>query len=361
MSFNLKADIERLIGKTYADRAAAYAKEGRVIKFSGAEAKRRLTAKVRGSGRSIYSQTIALKWSDYGRLVNIEGDCSCPIGYNCKHVAAVLFAAEPIFRKDDTSFTPARLTPPVSKPPLQTLSGPLRVWLETGPKPQTSGNGNDYPPRVLDRVYYVLNRDHDNLVVQSYKVRLKKDGTLGKGARRYDLANINSPMPPKFIRPIDNRIGRYLRLAEWHAGFHLGTSLPEGEEGRKTFELLLETGRARWREVTGIALFAGAERDGRFVWQQDRSGTQTLQVKTGEGVTLIALPVAPLWYLDPKSGECGLLSTDQPPERAFWLAGFTGELRPYQKVELCRVTVLAWESTAKILPKPRDYILQLLP
>ncbi|VAW19893.1 COG0553: Superfamily II DNA/RNA helicases, SNF2 family [hydrothermal vent metagenome] len=320
MSFNLKADIERLIGKTYAGRGAAYAKDGRVIKISGAQGKKRLSARVRGSGRSIYSQTIVLKWSDYGRLVNIEGDCSCPIEYNCKHVAAVLFVAEPLLRNGNAPLRPANLVPPVSKPARQKLSGPLQLWLETRPKPQESGNGNEYPPRVLDRIYYVLNRDHANLVVQPHKVRLKKDGTVGKNASRYDFANVNSPTPPKFVRPIDFRIRRYLSLAEWSAGFHLGTNLPEGEEGRKTLELLLQTGRARWRDVSGIALVAGAERKGRFVWRQDKSGTQTLEVKTSKDKSVIALPVDPLWYLDPESGECGLLFTDQPPERAFWLA-----------------------------------------
>ena len=320
MSFNLKADIERLIGKTYADRGAAYARGGRVTEFSGAEGKRRLSAKVRGSGRLIYSQTIVLKWSDYGRLVNIAGDCSCHIGYNCKHVAAVLFVTEPLLRDGNAPSSPVQLTPPVSKPARQKLSGPLQVWLETRPKPDISGNSNEYPPRVHDRIYYVLNRNRDNLVMQPYKVRLKKDGSVGKNPSRYNFANINSPTPPKFIRPIDFRIRRYMRLAEWHTGFYLGTNLPEGEEGRKTLELLLETGRARWQDVSGIALFAGAQRDGRFVWHQDKSGTQTLQVEISGDKSVIALPVAPLWYLDPNSGECGLLFTDQPLECAFWLS-----------------------------------------
>jgi len=362
MSFNLKADIERLIGKTYADRGAAYAKEGRVIKLSGAEAKRRLSAKVRGSGRSTYSQAIVLKWSDYGRLVNIEGDCSCPIGYNCKHVAAVLFVAAPILRAENAPASPAqpkRSAP--SKPPQQSLSGPLQVWLETGPKPQTSGNGNDYPPRVLDRIYYVLARERDQLVVQPYKVRLKKDGTVGKNARRYDFAHINSPTPPKFVRPIDDRIRRYLRLADSYF-YASGMQLPEGEEGRKTLELLLETGRARWREATGIALVKGPEQTGRFVWHLDKSGTQTLEVKTLEGTTLTALPVAPLWYLDPKSGECGLLSTDQPPERAAWLAAappvkaretgqFTQALDQLQKLDQLKAPGQPNEAS---LPLPRQ-------
>ncbi len=38
-------------------------------------------------GTFLYSQDILIDGDNY----SIDGDCSCPVGYNCKHVAAAIF------------------------------------------------------------------------------------------------------------------------------------------------------------------------------------------------------------------------------------------------------------------------------
>lgn len=318
MNIDFAADITRLIGKTYADRGRAYAQQGRVTELSGAEGRRMVFARVRGSGRSSYTQVIAIEWSDDGHLSDIDGECSCPIGYNCKHVAAVLFIAAAAWGAD-LSPAPKRTGASKAKVAPQALSGPLQVWLESRPK-QAQAAQNDYPATVQNRIYYVLSRAQDHLIVQPYKVRLKKDGTVGKGARHYDFGNINSPTPPKFVLPVDYRIRRYLSLAGWYSGLHSGSRLPDGEEGSKTLELLISTGRARWLDLDGIPLAGGAERAGRFFWHQESSGSQSVRAESVDGAAVIPLPIEPLWYIDPNSGECGPLETDLPPERAMWLA-----------------------------------------
>lgn len=50
----------------------------------------KLTAKVQGSGGQTYEQVIDV-YKDFGEII-IEGECSCPVEYNCKHVAAVCIA-----------------------------------------------------------------------------------------------------------------------------------------------------------------------------------------------------------------------------------------------------------------------------
>jgi uncharacterized Zn finger protein len=47
-----------------------------------------ISGSVLGSRPLPYSQTIML--ASNGRAVTINGYCSCPVGANCKHVAAVL-------------------------------------------------------------------------------------------------------------------------------------------------------------------------------------------------------------------------------------------------------------------------------
>ncbi|MCF6233317.1 MAG: SWIM zinc finger family protein [Rhodobacteraceae bacterium] len=101
------ADIERLIGKTYAGRGRAYARQGRVREPTRTEGRRMVFARVRASGTASHTRTIAPDLADDGHLAGTGGECSCPGGYNCKHVAAVLFVAEPILRANDAP-APAR-------------------------------------------------------------------------------------------------------------------------------------------------------------------------------------------------------------------------------------------------------------
>lgn len=51
-----------------------------------------LVAECRGSGRQRYRQRIRL--IDRGSHWDIDGRCSCPVGYNCKHVVAALLTLE---------------------------------------------------------------------------------------------------------------------------------------------------------------------------------------------------------------------------------------------------------------------------
>ena len=49
-----------------------------------------IVGSVAGSGGRVYSVDASLGQGPDGRLSQVDGHCSCPIGYNCKHVAAVL-------------------------------------------------------------------------------------------------------------------------------------------------------------------------------------------------------------------------------------------------------------------------------
>jgi len=46
---------------------------------------------VRGSGGRVYQCIVQLQRDDSGELT-VVGQCSCPVGYNCKHVAATLLS-----------------------------------------------------------------------------------------------------------------------------------------------------------------------------------------------------------------------------------------------------------------------------
>jgi hypothetical protein len=83
------AVVRRSVGDDAWRRGAAYAREGRVSDISYSRSTGEISAVVIGSQRRIY-QTAAV----YDRAVaRWWGECSCPVGEDCKHAAAVLVAA----------------------------------------------------------------------------------------------------------------------------------------------------------------------------------------------------------------------------------------------------------------------------
>ncbi len=73
-------------------RGEHYARRNRVLSLKWQEDERALRASVVGQGAR-YTTAAYFDDDGGGRLTFAEGACTCPIGYNCKHVAAVVLAA----------------------------------------------------------------------------------------------------------------------------------------------------------------------------------------------------------------------------------------------------------------------------
>ncbi|HTP20682.1 MAG TPA: DEAD/DEAH box helicase [Solirubrobacteraceae bacterium] len=140
-------EVARSVGKSTYDRGAAYARKHRVLSLEWDEDELAMTGKVLGTG--LYTTTV--RFSDLGDGIEFDfGECTCPIGFDCKHVAAVAVmaagSATPQTRGDDAvkgAAKPARevtsesrppswqerLRPLVSAPNSTTVGSPLAVEL----------------------------------------------------------------------------------------------------------------------------------------------------------------------------------------------------------------------------------------
>ncbi|MEO6309609.1 MAG: SNF2-related protein, partial [Leifsonia sp.] len=85
-------EIARLVGSQVFSRGERYARNGHVLDTAWPESGSRLLGRVAGSANTPYSVTISFTLSMSGVAMNVSGVCSCPVGRNCKHVAAVLIA-----------------------------------------------------------------------------------------------------------------------------------------------------------------------------------------------------------------------------------------------------------------------------
>ncbi|WP_156399391.1 DEAD/DEAH box helicase [Rhodococcus sp. Leaf278] len=104
---NLLAVRARL-GRSTTERGSEYFHAGRVGPLRWQEEEQLLVASVSGSRRVDYVTVLQMVMRD-GRPVDLEfGQCSCPVGYDCKHVFAVLTQAVHL---TSAKLLPGQITP----------------------------------------------------------------------------------------------------------------------------------------------------------------------------------------------------------------------------------------------------------
>ena len=87
-------DLDRVsaaVGWLAYERGEVYAR-GRVLKLDWDRVAATLTGKVAGRGAMYRTEALFEPGRPDGPVF-LEGDCSCPVGHNCKHVAAIVLAA----------------------------------------------------------------------------------------------------------------------------------------------------------------------------------------------------------------------------------------------------------------------------
>lgn len=102
--------VENVVGTRSYQRGAAFAPE-RVLRMGWDDTIDALSGLVLGNG-GIYEADAQFVRDRSGRLQFVEGDCTCPVGYDCKHVAALVLAAAGVHRND-----PAPTLRHVDRPP----------------------------------------------------------------------------------------------------------------------------------------------------------------------------------------------------------------------------------------------------
>lgn len=247
-----EADIANATSLRELDDGRRYVRQNRVSDLERSEDGSEVTARTRGSRPQPYRQKIGLKRDASGAL-EISGWCSCPVGYNCKHVAAVLVAARERWRhgghivepKLSKTEPPARLTPE------------LLGWL-SDLEQAAKDNTDEYPDEVRHRLFYVLRTEPrpgrtSVLAIDLLSAAQLKNGGLGRPAM-FALHSSKSDSL-RFLRPVDRRLIEKLSKQVWDEGL---------------IPAILATGRARLGGLEGPALREGPQRPGRIEAQRAR-------------------------------------------------------------------------------------------
>ena len=282
-----REDIREYVGNSYFERGRAYFEQGRVLggEVAGNDAERlRLQAQVRGSGGRMYQQRIEIQWARYGP--SIDGECSCPVGYNCKHVAAVCLA----WAESPTAVGGA-----------DEGAGAAKSWLA-----RVAAAGSEPGEPGDERLLYILRPGERGIVVELRLARPLKSGTgLSKG-RIVPLGNLPvGYRPPAYLQPADEEIVELLQSLAGR-GWPM-TPLLAGPIGRPALERMVATGRCFWEQHSNGPLRAGESRRLLVRWREHADATIGLEL-AAEPAAQVLLTDPPM-YLDTEARAVGPLET----------------------------------------------------
>ncbi len=289
-----QALAEDNLDDAYLKRGREYFKNGHVEKLNFDAKNQTITAEVIGSKPKPYK--VSISFDEY----DIDGDCSCPVQFNCKHVAATLYAV-----MAENSNLPRK------KRQKKDEAVPFHHWLgvvgQTTPNVQSR---DEYPADVRQRLLYILKPDGKKGVrLQFESVRLLKNDKYGK-ATPYSCKSILIRSVPRYILSMDERILRDAANSFASTG---DTIRLEGIAGVEMLERVIKTGRCHWWDKDREPLTMGDKRKGEWFWDMDAQGVQTLSLRTEPEAML--LPLSPPHYLDISQNTCGEVEQPCSPEQ----------------------------------------------
>ncbi|WP_336357105.1 SNF2-related protein [Pseudomonas granadensis] len=307
----MSALIEEILSLPWTDtftsnalaKARAYALEGRVEILEVND--RQITAFCVGSNQTAYEQTLSIaRHRGAGGLLCY---CSCPVGFDCKHCAAVLYCLD--MNVSEASGQEATVE----------LGRSLEHWLSTIPVAVQPAEEKT-SQAASTRLFYQLKASPvaGKWQLDIFKVYQLKSGELRDVKPLYSLSDLLMRQPG-YLTEQDLRIARLLVAMHSHHAYYSGYPL-EGSSGAELLEMLLRTSRLFLDFQSLQPLTAGANRSAQFAWAVQADGSYRPQWTSAEAPVENVLALEPLYYLDREHRQIGLLLNDLDEKLACHLA-----------------------------------------
>ncbi len=248
-------DFDDLIDQleaSFLEQGLDYFRSHKVSDIAHDEQDQCLTANVKGKKKAPYKISISV---DDDLL--IDGDCSCKINYNCKHVAAVLLAN--LFAELSASSSEKI-----------TVSKTANQWQKEIDKAQQAFNApvETVTEKNPQKLIYILSL-HKTTSVPKFQLHIQtarqlKDGSFGD-EKRYNPSNFFLHGPKDYMVDNDIQIIHQLRTS------NLLSKLPEielaGKGSGEVLDLIINCGRCLWKNTESAPLTKGKNRSGKLSWQ----------------------------------------------------------------------------------------------
>jgi len=208
-----------------------------------------LEGSVRGNYSSAYTVTIFFEHDSGG--CQFYAECSCPVGYHCKHCAALLYHTTALLSPSATSNGQAEFD----------------HWIQTLSEPPPPSETPGKPAQGKRFLAYCLQCSHDEFAISLHIGTLKKNGEVSINTR--SNANADPSQPTQYMARADLLPALLFRqlARSGYAGISSHANL-KGPQGRALLQEIFPTERL-------------------FLLQHDHS---PVPIRCGE-----ALPVEPAW------------------------------------------------------------------
>jgi superfamily II DNA or RNA helicase len=303
-----RKDIETFFSRSAFQKALDYHAEGRVGGLEISDDLTHLRAKVKGSESNTYRVEIQLDFSG-DRLADLDGECSCPMAVNCKHVAATVLEALSGRQSSNESASPGKQGVAAAAAPV--LPYEVIAWLDIVGK---AVRGDDYPADLTQRLLYCLEPSENGermpfLTVSLISTRVLKGGDFAGNYSQPSLGDFSPDRAPKYYRDIDIDILVRLTNRRKEYGYYSEQRLQSAE----LLQQIIATGRAFWLDHKRPPLRWGEKCDGRIEWQGGKRVIVPRLIVPGA----TALNAEPPVYVDEAAGMMGPVELNLPPRLAY--------------------------------------------
>ncbi len=283
-------DIKLLTDKGSFERGEKYFKQGRVNRVLvdiGNGDNILLHSNVQGGNFHLYGQEIELTLND--DVIDIQGSCSCPVGYNCKHVVAACLEYTLLAEhKQQLNSEP---------------SDPGLMWLDNF---VNAGKVHESRNSSSEFIVYILQPSRNpNILSVQFKISRKlKKGGYGK-PRKVETYNFSQNyMLPNYATDNDQEIAQLIELQD-NAMMYNQQQL-SGEIGYMTLTKMLNTGRCFWTDLENKPITHGKPRELQQNWHCDNNGDYRLLLSVEPNATIMITD--PALYHDTKDNSIGKIS-----------------------------------------------------
>ncbi|MCK1678393.1 DEAD/DEAH box helicase [Bradyrhizobium sp. 147] len=332
-----RKSIYSYFSRSAMEKAVSYQAQGRVSNLKVSDDLKHVSAQVRGSGANRYEVDIVLVFSG-DELVDLDGDCSCPMEYNCKHVAATLLEVLS-GREVPAAGTQAASNAPMAPP---VLSSELTSWIDSvGRTVRGDGAGADQNQCLL---YCLEPSDHamPRLELSLRSVRVLKGGGFADNYTSPSLYEFKAERAPKYFRDVD--IDIMTQVATGTRSYY-----EQGPYSEELLKRIVATGRAFWLDHKRSPLTWADARSGRIEWRSTGKSGLTPHLLVPGAVALNAEPPV---YVDEAAGLIGPVQSGLPPRLAFKILSAPAIPRAQVEEVSRRLSQKLPESHHGLLPAP---------
>lgn len=304
-------DVLNAVNRLTFHRGEAYFRHGQVRKV---EAERQNNGDILLSGSVVgsepYQQRVTLELQPH-HGTRLQGQCSCPVGRNCKHVVAVCL--EFVARLEATD---GQMLPSASDRWLDALIDAGKAENNQAAEPAEKQHFLTY---VIDAPELRHSDDDCEYLRRGLQIQLRitREKVRGGGLNKGNIVNPGSLQYSVEADDVLNEEDRLLLPLLTGKRRYFSNSLLsiDRESSSETMERLLNSGRAYWQSLAGPSLRLGEARQLSLHWelQQDKYRLKA-HISPSAHVLLLRTP----WYLDVRKQELGPLIPAQAVQDAQW-------------------------------------------